>query len=93
MAEELTEEAKAEIRAAIAIVRADKTGRVNEATIRKVFQEEAEKWKPPTPPPTPPVNDPPTPPTPPPPTPPTPPTPPVNDPPVKKKSRYWPEDD
>lgn len=90
---ELTEEAKAEIREAIRIVRRDKTGHVNEETIRRVFKEEMAAYKPPVDPPKPPdvpPTDPPKPPADPPvpPVPPAPPTPPT-DPPPKKRSAYW----
>jgi hypothetical protein len=97
--DELTEEAKAEIKAAIEIVKSDRDHKLTVEEYRAVMREEMAAWKPPTVeppkpadppvPPTPPRNDP----TPPPPAPPIPPAPPPTPPAPKRRRGYWPEED
>lgn len=92
---DLTPEAKAEIEAAIKIVKSDRDRRLTVEETRTIFREEMSNWTPPAPVKDP-ASEPPAPPTPPgppapPPAPPTPPTPPEPPTPPKKTSRwsYW----
>jgi len=83
--DELTAEAKAEIQAAFAIVKADQNRKLLRQVHKHVTTPPPALPTPPTPPPAPPA-----PPTPPPPTPPTPPpAPPV----AKKRGGYWPAEE